>query len=68
MPPLRRLALVLLPLALLAGCGCQRAKPQSKNPPPPQALPARLTHVLCYHHLTDTPKTAYDVKPSDFEA
>jgi len=68
MPQLRRLVLLLLPLALVAGCGCRRPRPKSQAPPTPQALPARLTHVLCYHNLTATPTSVYDVKPTDFEA
>jgi peptidoglycan/xylan/chitin deacetylase (PgdA/CDA1 family) len=67
MPQLRRMLLVLLPLVLLAGCGCRRETSQGRAAAPPQALPYRFTHVLCYHHLTDTPKSVYDVKPSDFQ-
>ncbi|MBU0610128.1 MAG: polysaccharide deacetylase family protein [Armatimonadetes bacterium] len=72
MPQLRRLILLLLPvlsLALVAGCGCRRGATQGKEAAAPKApLPYRFTHVLCYHHLADTPKSVYDVKPADFRA
>jgi len=68
MPPLRRLLLVLLPLAVVVGCGCRHGTSPGQAAAPPKALPYRFTHVLCYHHLTDTPKSDYDVKPADFRA
>jgi len=68
MPQLRRALLLMLPLVFLAGGGCRRHPPKDEGVTPPKALPVRLTHVLCYHHLTTTPKSVYDVKPADFEA
>lgn len=60
------LLLVLGPV-LLSGCGCRRER-VSTEPPAPQALPNRTVRVLCYHDLTNTPKSDYDVTPADFKA
>lgn len=68
MPRRALLLLLLLPLIFTDGCGCRREQPKGTTSPPPQTLPYRFTHVLCYHHLTAAPKSAYDVKPSDFQA
>jgi peptidoglycan/xylan/chitin deacetylase (PgdA/CDA1 family) len=65
---LRHKLLLLLPALALVGCGCRPEGPAGRSGRVPQPLPYRVTHVLCYHHLTDTPKSAYDVKPADFRA
>lgn len=67
--PTRRLTpwlLLILAPVLLSGCGCRRDRPDTE-PPAPQALPNRLVRVLCYHDITNTPKSDKDVTPADFK-
>jgi len=68
--PLRRLIWLGLIVILLGavGCGRRARSPQQVRRPAPKALPYRLVPVLCYHHLTENPKSAYDVTPADFQA
>lgn len=68
MRPLRLFPLLLIPLLLVAGCSHRREEPQGGQAQAAQALPPRLVHVLCYHNLTDSPRSDYDVKPADFTA